>query len=84
MAKPIVVIHTPIHFSGSFTKSQEMAAKDRDHLSVNYPDYYWFIFPDPKVQIPQFQVFYEKDFTEIQYEELKQLITDAIEQQKLK
>jgi hypothetical protein len=49
-------------------------------------DYHVFVIPaihnyEIGTELFTFQVFYEKDFTEIQYEELKQLITDSIKQQ---
>ena len=97
MAKPIVVIYFPDNFlavggerswiyqymrylNGEHSDGAPTWGERKDY----WDEYYWFCFYKYDIDEPQLQVFYEKDFTEIQYEELKQLITDAIEQHKLK
>ncbi len=51
-------------------------------LQGKMPDYYVFVIPNYEteryIDQMEIQVFYEKDFTEIQYEELKALIIDAL------
>ena len=94
--KPIVVIYLPenISFGGgkSFPPMELMKALNGN---FGYPDdkimyndywkqYYWFCFYDYEIQTPRFEVFYSKDFTEIEYAELKKIIEDAIEKQKIK
>jgi hypothetical protein len=43
--------------------------------------YLWFCFFKDNITEPEFKVFHEKDFTKIQYLELKQLIEDSLKQQ---
>lgn len=49
---------------------------------ITYPDYwkdyYWLVFPKCDIDEPQLQVFYDKDFTPIKFEELKKFIEDAL------
>jgi hypothetical protein len=49
---------------------------------ITYPDYwkdyYWLVFPRRDIDEPQLDVFYEKDFTPIKFEELKKFIEDAL------
>ncbi len=49
------------------------------------PDYHVFCFPswrssDEMEGAIEFKVFHEKDFTEIQYEELKKIIEDSLKE----
>ena len=53
-----------------------------DEAGIVYPDfwkdYYWLVFPKQNIDEPQLQVFYEKDFTQIKFDELKKFIEDAL------
>jgi hypothetical protein len=40
--------------------------------------YLWFCFYKDSITEPEFKVFYEKDWDEIGFEELKKLVTDSI------
>ena len=84
MSKPIAVIYVPESAFGKNGATVRMSdcMGIMEKFEKEKPDYHWFCFIDydaPKIEL---KVFYEKDFSEIQYEELKKLITDAIEQQK--
>jgi hypothetical protein len=50
------------------------------------PDYHVFVIPQDDFEdshdVLEFQVFYEKDFTELQYQELKKIIEDSLPAQK--
>jgi hypothetical protein len=49
--------------------------KLRKHLEDKMPDYYVFVIPASEYEEESLiQAFYEKDFTEIQYQELKDLL----------
>lgn len=96
MAKPIVIIYLPENFviaggkqnapmllmealNGSFGDKKE--ASDKIIYNDYWKDYYWFSFYDYEIETPRFEVFYDKDFTEASFEELKQTVLDAIEKQ---
>lgn len=93
MAKPICVIYLPSELSLSaggkiITPNDLMSIlngwddevlQDRKHF---WSDYLWFSFYKHEIDAPEFKVFHEKDFTEIQYEELKKLVLDSINQLK--
>lgn len=92
--KPIVVINLPANFTlgdgrnnapmklmealnGNFGQSKP---DDKIKYSDYWKDYLWFCFYDnnPELTAPIFNVHYPKDFSQTQYEDLKKLITDAI------
>lgn len=89
MAKPIAIIYFPDNM-GSPEKNwiyQYMAflngEKTEHGISFGekkdyWKDYYWFCFYDYDIDKPEIKVFYEKDFTDIQYNELKKLITQSL------
>ena len=89
MSKPIVVIYFPDNFMTGSGDSNwiyeymqvlngESPTNNKWYLTHDYTDYHWFCFYKYDIQEPELKVFYEKDFTEIQYQELKQLINEAI------
>ena len=91
--KPICVIYFPTEYSsmggmisnwiyeymaflnGEPMEQYEFGAAER------FKDYCWFCFYKDGITEPEFKVFYSKDFTEIQYAELKQLVEDSLKQQ---
>lgn len=83
MAKPICVIYyLPEAFGG-----EHLAANYRvnEVLQEKLSDYHVLAIPsrqstDGSCEDLRLQVFHEKDFTEIQYEELKKIITESINQ----
>lgn len=91
MAKPIVVVYLPENFTlyGSDNASFELMrilngnyGEKSDNPHVSYPnywmEYYWFCFPKLNIDAPEFEVFYEKDFTEVKFQELKKIVEDAM------
>jgi len=91
-AKPIVVIYLPDNFvigngrsdapmelmralNGNFGEKE---LNSRIQYSDYWQQYYWFCFTKYDILEPEFKVFYPKDFTEIQYEELKKMVEDGI------
>lgn len=78
-AKPICVVYIPFE-SGpndtliTWSKCSEITS-DFDNRK---PDYHWFFIPSLTHEIMEFKVFYEKDFTPIKYEELKELIQQSL------
>lgn len=86
MAKPICVIYylpEALFPSGRVEPVSEVNSMFRDWL----PDYYTIAIPsrqslDGSCEDLRLQVFHEKDFTEIQYQELKDLINTELEKLK--
>lgn len=82
--KPIAVVYVPqsAYGAGGRKLSWSDSHEIKQTFEKEMPDYYWLVLLDydaPKIEL---KVFYEKDFTPIQYEELKSLIANAIEQTK--
>jgi hypothetical protein len=92
MAKPIAIIYFPDNFTVAGGRQnwiyEYMAYLNGEERGDNkiqwgerkdyWKDYYWFCFYDYDITKPEIKVFYEKDFTEIQYNELKELITQSL------
>lgn len=89
MAKPICIIYFPDTFVvGNQDRmwiyefmrflNGEQLENDKWVSHKDFSDYHWFCFYKDEINAPEFQVFHEKDFTEIQYAELKKLITDSL------
>ena len=85
MSKPIVVIkidqEADLGNGRSFYSEHSHIQK---FLDDKLGDYHVFVVPvggrpDEAISL---QVFYEKDFTEIQYQELKQMVLDSIQKEK--
>ena len=78
-AKPICVIYiNPDSLSGNknFWETSRDYTKNLDETK---PDYHWFVFPDYDAQKIEVNVFHQKDFTEVNYEELKSIINNKIQ-----
>lgn len=82
--KPICVIYLPDNFDLSDGRDMasnrlmsilngwdEKVVMDRRNY---WEGYLWFCFPKLNIDAPEFQVFHPKDFTEIQYQELKDMV----------
>lgn len=91
MIKPIAVIYIPynvVDSAGIFNVWEFAIAlngEDNTKYVVNkelYKDYLWFCFPTDDKDFTM-EVFHPKDFTEAQYSELKELITNEINKIKL-
>ena len=90
MAKPIVVMYLPENDAYSAQCDADKIMRvvngnfgeppgDKDIIAPEYwLDYYWFVFPKRDIEVPELQVFYEKDFTPINFEELKKFIEDTL------
>lgn len=77
MGKPICVVK----FDAT-NQPQDIILELNQILRERMPDYHVFVIPNYYIGEPidqmEFNVFYEKDFTEIQYAELRKLIEDSI------
>lgn len=71
MSKPIFIIKLP----------SSASANDLDHLQslsdVKFKDYHTIVCTS-NVESIEFEVFYEKDFNEVKYEELKQIVLNTV------
>jgi hypothetical protein len=88
MAKPICVIYLPADFviSGKEKSAplELMSAlngydeKDGNKPNNYWKQYYWFCFYKEGIHEPEFKVYFEKDFTELKFAQLKKIVTDSI------
>lgn len=87
MAKPICVIyfpyscfisHSTIYEIGAFLNGDDLNGKLKKE--TKFTDYHWFVFYKSGITEPEFRVFYEKDFDEIKFEELKKLVLESVNQ----
>lgn len=90
MAKPIVVMYIPNNYQGSGWEPDilmrllngnfgDVQTDDEKYKLTDYwTDYYWLCFYSWEIEVPELKVFYEKDFTPIKFEELKQFIEDSL------
>jgi hypothetical protein len=78
--KPIVVIKADLERIKPC--AHDLLAELTHIFSEKMPDYHVFVLPNDDHEEPhdvlEFQVFYEKDFTDIQYQELKTLIEHSL------
>ena len=92
MSKPICIIYFPETYC-SIPNNREWIYEymsylngDRNNkfswMKHDFYDYHWFCFYKDDISEPEFKVFYEKDFTEIKFEELKQIVNNSIEKYK--
>lgn len=81
-AKPICIIYLPEFIGAGGQRISWSNCRDiQEAQEKDKPEYYWFVIPDYDGGKIEFKVFYDKDFTEIQFAELKEMINKAIENQ---
>jgi hypothetical protein len=78
MAKPICVIKLDLQHKPFLD-----LAEIQELLEARFTDYHVLVVPfaqpeDEHYEPYQVQVFYEKDFDEVKYEELKKIVSDAV------
>jgi hypothetical protein len=87
MAKPIALMYWPIEMdmgNGSTLGAGQMMGilnglDDKYKADLIFQDYLWLVVPKPNISEPELKVFHEKDFTDIQYEELKAMVKEGVE-----
>lgn len=87
-AKPIVVMYIPQHYANEGWEAGKVmnilngtqTVEDKGKFEVNdfWAQYYWFVFYKDDLEAPELQVFYEKDFTPIKFEELRAFIEESL------
>lgn len=77
MVKPIALMYYPCYY---FQVGEEKQNISDVIISFNkaIPDYHWLCFPKEDIETPELQVFFEKDFTQIQYDELMGKIKNKV------
>lgn len=73
MAKPIVLLGL-----GKYTPVDSIEKIGKNLESKIGQDYYGLVYRSNCLDDLQMQVFYEKDFNEVKYEELKKIIEEAV------
>lgn len=85
MPKPIVVLYLSRsdYFGPDNSPSDLMAIfnghDDTINVAEGFYDYLWFVFVDEASDVPRLQVFHEKDYTEMQYDELNKMLQEGID-----
>lgn len=77
MAKPIFLIGLPykrVHQAQIYDIQKSLESK--------FTDYYTLVYTQHNVEDVLFNVFYEKDFNEIKYEELKEIVRQEYDNNK--
>lgn len=75
MAKPILVIGVPSKVSGEEFREVKNRLSEYKELQE---DYHVLIYTNHIIDETKFEVFYEKDFNEVKYKELKAIIEKAV------
>jgi hypothetical protein len=82
--KPICVIYVDTERLPNDKGTWEYLGELCRNYEERMPDYHIFVLPNDNnegpIQFFEFQVFYEKDFTEIQYTELREMIEKSLKQ----
>jgi hypothetical protein len=73
MVKPIFIVGVPKELT------ENDFLKIKENLISQLRDYHTLIYTHTKPEL-EFNAFYEKDFNEVKYEELKELITKLIKE----
>lgn len=86
--KPIVVMYLPNHYGDSGWKAETvMTLLNGGYGDLFHPDYtvtdywtqyYWLCFYNHEIKVPELKVFYDKDFTPINFQELKVFIEEKL------
>ncbi len=74
MVKPIFIVILP--FDNNLTSNELELMKYRVEAQIN--DYHVLIIQSSDTKTIDFKVFYEKDFNEVRYEELKEIIKNLL------
>ena len=71
--KPIFIVRVPDSFN------EELVCSMGKILNKNIKDYHPLIITQD-IETVEFEVFYEKDFNEVKYEEFKEIVTNMIKE----
>jgi hypothetical protein len=86
MIQPICIMYVPkdFCFGGSDLLFQPVEFMTHfngwrnENQNISIGGYLWFSFFKEGISEPQFQVFFDKDFTAIQYNELKEIVMKGL------
>lgn len=82
--KPIALVYMPLEFpmnDGRRTTWEDCRSQGK-FLAKEMPDYFWIVALHPEIKTIELKVFHPKDFTEIQYKELKEMLDKKINNSK--
>lgn len=74
MTKPIALYSYPEGFYLGNNREKASALEVTQMFNKAMPDYYWLVFPSTFLRFPKLEVFYEKDMTEVEYDELVEIV----------
>lgn len=77
MAKPIFLVGLPYHEVDGIDQN-EYIYNLQSTLDQCLPDYYTLIYFQGKTTDADFRVIYEKDFDEVKFEELKEMVRGSM------
>jgi len=89
MAKPLIIIKWPAKDFEDGALEPEMSwDKTVENMQSRFGDalndYHFLIIETFGIKNPQFQGFFEKDFDQVKYDELKQIVIDAAKNRRKK
>ena len=75
MAKPIFVVGIPNKF---YQLDSEIIEKIQTNLDKRFNDYHVLVYSQYITDDLKFDCFYEKDFNEVKYKELKKIVKEKL------
>ena len=78
--KPIFLVGLPRQEDGEFFEWEQKLIRTQNNIKKMVNGEYHILIYETPLPDPTFQVFYEKDFNEVKYEELKSIITELATQ----
>jgi hypothetical protein len=84
MAKPIAILYVPEDgrgigaFHSDLMRELNGIENDTYVRTDFWAEYYWLVIYKDDIREPELKVFYEKDFTEIKLNELKEIVLNHI------
>ena len=84
MAKPIALFYYPDFMFDESNGERKGVSEIIQAFNKMMPDYYWLFFPNHNIKFPKLQVYFEKDFTDVEYDEIIEKINRKIDSLKPK
>lgn len=83
MAKPIALFLYPINMFDVGDTVKILPAQVIEIFNKSMPDYYWLCFPSEYIRYPKLTVYMDEEFTDIEHDELMDLLKRKIERMKI-
>lgn len=78
MAKPILVVGLPVNHIQNSLEIDMYCSNVLSHIKME--DYYTIVYPSRTIEEPKFQVFYEKDMIDIEFDQLQKIVTNKMKE----